>query len=178
MAKLNFKDLAGKVTKDIAYSSVQKMNTKTNEPNDGEGGFGLGSIPALGSRNGSVDINNDVDSLVVKTTSVDRDLGNNLLNAQTSSVELLNKTKGKNLFSLPSVITIGFFLLSTVYIDIDQSLEDGRFSTREMFKILYLGLGGLAALVARGSEGKTGVYSPNFLPGLSKEDFNETQQLQ
>lgn len=86
------------------------------------------------------------------------------------------KTKGKNLFSLPSMLTIGFFLLSTIYIDVDQALDDGNLSARELFKVFYLLFGGVVTLVARGSEGRTGAYTPKGLPGLSKEDFIDEDQ--
>lgn len=95
-----------------------------------------------------------------------------LLEAKDTSKELLSKLEAKNLFTLPSVITIGFFLLSLVYIDVDQALSDGVFTTRETFKVVYLLFGGVAQLVSRGSEGSTNVYTPHGLPGKNKEDYD------
>lgn len=94
-----------------------------------------------------------------------------VVEAKVVSKELLNRVEGKNLFSLPSVLTIAFFLLSTIYVDVDQALDDGNIEPREYFKVFYLLFGGVVTLVARGSEGKSGCYTPGNLPGLKKKDF-------
>lgn len=82
----------------------------------------------------------------------------------------IKNVKAKNLFSLPSMITILFFLLSTVYIDLDAALMDGYINRREGLKLVYLLFGGIATLVARESEGD--VYTPHGIPGHNKEDFD------
>lgn len=96
-----------------------------------------------------------------------------LIEAKNISKNMINTIEKKNLFSLPSIITIAFFLLSVIYIDLDQSLEDGTLSLREGTKIVYLFLGGIAQLFARGSEGAANVYTPKGLPGKHKEDFDK-----
>ena len=78
----------------------------------------------------------------------------------------------KNLFSLPSIITVLFFVLSTIYVDYDAALEDGRISRRERLKIMYLLLGAVATLVSRGSEGRSAPTVPNWMPGPHKKDYN------
>lgn len=84
----------------------------------------------------------------------------------------LGKGNQKNLFSLPSMITVGFFVLSTVYIDFDQALEDGRISRREQFKMFYLLFGAVATLVSRGSEGSSKPYVPQWIPGPHLKDLD------
>ena len=91
--------------------------------------------------------------------------------AKQAAKVLVQKVDGKNLFSLPSMITIAFFILSTCFLDIDAALVDGKMSFREGFKIVYLVMGAVATLVARGSEGKVGAHTPDWCPGLNKCDF-------
>ena len=99
-----------------------------------------------------------------------------VLQAKQAAQVLVQRVEGKNLFSLPSMITIAFFILSTCFLDIDAALIDGKLSFREGFKIVYLVMGAVATLVARGSEGKSGTYTPDWCPGLSKCDFLDENQ--
>ena len=78
----------------------------------------------------------------------------------------------KNLFSLPSIITVSFFIISTIYVDYDAALEDGRISRRERLKIFYLLFGAVATLVSRGSEGASKPYVPKWIPGPHLKDMD------
>lgn len=86
-------------------------------------------------------------------------------------ITLTSPIRQKNLFSLPSIITVLFFVFSTIYVDYDAALEDGAISRRERLKIIYLLLGAVATLVSRGAEGKTEAVVPGWLPG-PKRDLN------
>ena len=92
--------------------------------------------------------------------------------AKVKGEELIQGVNAKNIFSLPSIITVLFFLLSTVYIDVDSALEDGKISMRELFKVFYLAFGGVATLVARYNDPSGHeVYTPHYCIGKDKEDF-------
>lgn len=84
----------------------------------------------------------------------------------------ISGVKKQNLFSLPSIITVLFFVVSTIYVDYDAALEDGRISRRERLKLFYLLLGAVATLVSRGSEGKSAPTVPDWMPGPHKRDYD------
>lgn len=82
------------------------------------------------------------------------------------------KQQGKNLFSTPSVITILVFLCTAILTDVDQALVDSNISTREWIQIAITFAGAIGTVVARGSEGTTGVYTPHGIPGMNREDYD------
>lgn len=84
----------------------------------------------------------------------------------------LPKYDKKNVFSLPSVIGIFMFILSSCFMAVYEAVEDDDFSLQEKLLVGYLFLGGVAEVVLRGSEGATAVYSPKGLPGKSKDDYD------
>ena len=85
----------------------------------------------------------------------------------------LPKYDKKNLFSLPSVVGIFMFLLSSCFMAVYEAVEDDNFTLQEKLLIGYLVIGGAAEVVLRGSEGATAVYSPKGLPGKSKDDYDD-----
>lgn len=87
-------------------------------------------------------------------------------------VKVEPKFDKKNLFSLPSIVTALFFVLSTVYVDYDAALEDGRISRRERLKLIYLLAGAVSVLVSRATEGKSQAYVPKWLPGPHLTDLD------
>lgn len=90
----------------------------------------------------------------------------------SKSYEKLNKQKADNLFSSKSVITVFAFLVSSVLVQLDTALLDRNISLNEGVGIAVALLGSISTIAARGSEGATGVYTPNNMPGLNKEDFD------
>lgn len=84
----------------------------------------------------------------------------------------LPKYDRKNVFSLPSVVGVFMFILSTAFMSIYTAVEDEKVTTQEKLLIGYLVLGGISQVVLRGSEGATAVYSPKGLPGKNKEDYD------
>ena len=55
---------------------------------------------------------------------------------------------------------------------LDGALLDKSISLNEGLGIAVSLLGSISTIAARGSEGATGVYTPNSLPGLNKEDYD------
>lgn len=84
----------------------------------------------------------------------------------------LPKYDKKNIFSLPSVVGIFMFVLSTSFMAIYNAVEDEKITVQEKLLIAYLITGGLSEVLLRGSEGATAVYSPKGLPGKNKEDYD------
>lgn len=84
----------------------------------------------------------------------------------------LPKYDKKNIFSLPSVVGIFMFVLSTSFMSIYNAVEDEKITLQEKLLIAYLITGGLSEVLLRGSEGATAVYTPNGLPGKNKDDYD------
>ncbi len=158
MINLNFKDVLGNVVKDKASDFVEDKIDKVlniEEPKD----F---TIHDSSLDNEPATINYRPDN-EFSTQSLER--------ARAKSEELIETVDASNIFTLPSIITVLFFLLSTVYLDLDAALVDNKLSLRESLKLLYLGLGGVATLVARYNDPKKDVYTPHYVLGKDKEDF-------
>lgn len=86
--------------------------------------------------------------------------------------QLLQKVDKKNLLSLPSILIMSFFIFSTIFIDLNESLMDGKIDLREGLKISYLLLGAVCTVLGRGIEKPTITYTPHGLPGLDKEQLD------
>lgn len=156
MFNLNFKEVVGNAVKDTAtdllQDGVDELVGRNDEVFDLEEEIPLIDDPYISEH------------VVPDNTS--------LRQVKAKSEELIQGVNAKNIFSLPSIITVLFFLLSTVYIDIDSALEDGKFTTREWFKVFYLAFGGVATLVARYNDPSGHeIYTPHFVVGKDKEDF-------
>lgn len=95
-----------------------------------------------------------------------------LIKEESKKQVILNKQKGENLFSAKSVITTLAFLLTSVLVQVDVALADGEFSKREGIQVAVTLIGAISTVVARGSEGDSGVYTPHGIPGLDKEYFD------
>lgn len=97
------------------------------------------------------------------------------IEANTTNIKTyaLPKYDKKNLFSLPSVVGIFMFLLSSCFMAVYEAVEDDNFTLQEKLLIGYLVIGGAAEVVLRGSEGATAVYSPKGFPGKSKDDYDD-----
>lgn len=119
---------------------------------------------AFSKNNSTAIVNSNVEAISQTVNSIDH-----IQDSLQKRVAVIQK---KNLFSLPSIFTIFVFLLSTAFLDIDAALEDEKITPREAFKIVYLIMGGLATVVARGSEPPTQTWTPKRLPGYNKEDIN------
>lgn len=159
MIDLNFKDVLGNVVKDKASDFVEDKIEKVlniEEPKD----FTIHD-PSLDTESASINYHHSNNEF--STESLER--------ARSKSEELIQKVDASNIFTLPSIITVLFFLLSTVYLDLDAALADNKLSLRESLKLLYLGLGGVATLVARYNDPKKDVYTPHYVLGKDKEDF-------
>ena len=93
-----------------------------------------------------------------------------LINSK-SKEQIIKKQPADNLFSSKSVITVFAFLLTSVLVQLDGALLDKSISLNEGLGIAVSLLGSISTIAARGSEGATGVYTPNSLPGLNTEDY-------
>lgn len=85
----------------------------------------------------------------------------------------LPKYDKKNIFSLPSVVGIFMFVLSTSFMAVYNAVEDEKITLQEKLLIGYLIAGGVSEVILRGSEGATAVYSPKGLPGRDKDFYDE-----
>ena len=95
-----------------------------------------------------------------------------LIKQESKKQVIINKQKGENLFSAKSVITTLAFLVTSVLIQVDVALADGKFSQREGIQVAITLIGAISTVAARGSEGDTGVYTPHGIPGLNKEFYD------
>lgn len=89
-----------------------------------------------------------------------------------SKTVLTQRQDADNLFSAKSVITVFAFLLTSILVQLDNALTDNKITMSEGALIIISLAGAGSTIVARGSEGKTGVYTPEFMPGLNKEDYD------
>lgn len=94
-----------------------------------------------------------------------------LINSK-SKEQIVKKQAADNLFSSKSVITVFAFLLTSVLVQLDSALLDKSISLNEGLGIAVSLVGSISTIAARGSEGATGVYTSNSLPGLNKEDYD------
>lgn len=85
---------------------------------------------------------------------------------------LLQKQNAENIFSAKSVITVFAFLLTSVLMQLDNALVDRKITMSEGALIIISLVGAGSTVLARGVEGKTGVYTPGFMPGPNKEDYD------
>lgn len=90
---------------------------------------------------------------------------------------LIQKQDADNLFSAKSVITVFAFLLTSVLVQLDNALVDKEITMSEGALIIISLVGAGSTILARGAEGKTGVYTPGFMPGLNKEDYDNDNIL-
>lgn len=95
-----------------------------------------------------------------------------LIKHQSANHIIVQKQQGKNLFGASSVIAIFLTLVASVLVQVDVALADGKFSNREGIQVAITLIGAITSIAARGAEGNQGVYSPHFLPGLNKEDYD------
>lgn len=163
MFKINFKErLANLVVDEVVDKVVDKIFTPEDEL----------EIPSeLETQYDEA----DVIDIVPYNTPLQTAKYQELIDAVNAASKLKlqkQKQEGKNLFSLPSVITIAVFAITGLLTQVDQSLADNVISTREWVQIAITGAGVIGTIAARGGEGRTGVYTPHVLPGLNKEDFD------
>lgn len=85
---------------------------------------------------------------------------------------LVQKQNAENIFSAKSVITVFAFLLTSVLVQLDNALVDRKITMSESALIIISLVGAGSTVLARGAEGKTGVYTPEFMPGPNKEDYD------
>jgi len=164
MFKLNFKEQLASIVVDQV---VDKVAEKIFSPEDEL------DIPAeLSNQYSESDVLENISS---ESTPLQTAKYQELIDAVNSAAKLKmqkQKQQGKNLFSLPSVLTIAVFAVTGILTQVDQSLADNVISTREWVQIAITGAGVIGSIAARGGEGSTGAYTPHILPGLNKEDFD------
>ena len=156
MFKLNFKEALTEVAKDVAKDAAHDLVQGTVDEIVIDDSVEDGSLPPSIIHDPNLSYERPSESLI---------------EAKANAQVLLEKVEPKNLFTLPSILTVLFFMFSTVYIDLDQALEDNKISTREFFKLFYLAFGGLVTLVARYNDPKTDVYTPHNVLGKDREYF-------
>jgi hypothetical protein len=124
-------------------------------------------------------ISNQVDKVIEEPSIVSGPLHTDkyeelieLIKEESKKHIIVKKQKGENLFSANSVITTLAFLITSVLINVDVALADNVINSRETMQIAITLVGAISTIAARGSEGSSGVYTPNFMPGLNKEDYD------
>lgn len=163
MFKLNFKEtLANLVVDEVVDKVVDKIFTPEDEL----------EVP---SELDTQYLEPDAVDVVPYQTPLQTDKYQELIDAVNHAARLKmqeQKQRGKNIFSLPSVITVIVFAVTGILTQVDQALADNVISTREWVQIAITATGVAGTIAARGGEGRTGVYTPHILPGLNKEDYD------
>lgn len=95
-----------------------------------------------------------------------------LINLNSKAAIVTLPQSKTNLFSAKSVITVAAFLLTSVIVQLDNALLDKKISYTEGLSLSIALIGAISTVAARGAEGKTGVYTPDYMLGLNKEDYN------
>lgn len=95
-----------------------------------------------------------------------------LIHTTSKNNIIVKRQQGKNLFTVTSVLTIFLTLLTSILVQVDLALSDGKFSSREGIQVAIILIGGATSIFARGTEGSQGVWTPHGMPGLDKEDFD------
>jgi hypothetical protein len=95
-----------------------------------------------------------------------------LINLNSKAAIVTLPQSKTNLFSAKSVITVAAFLVTSVLAQVDNALIDKKISYKEGLAISIALIGAMGTVAARGAEGKTGVYTPDYMYGLNKEDYN------
>lgn len=157
MFKLNFKETLTEVAKDVAKDAAHD--------------FVQGAVDEIFIDDSNANVN--VPPSIIHDPGISYETGpsESLIEAKANAQILIEKVEPKNLFTLPSILTVLFFMFSTVYIDLDQALEDNNISTREFFKLFYLAFGGVVTLVARYNDPKSEIYTPHNVLGKDREYF-------
>jgi len=78
----------------------------------------------------------------------------------------------QSLFTAKSVLIVFAFLLTSILVQLDNALADDVFSFKEGIQVAIALIGAISTVAARGSEGNTGIYTPNYMLGLNKEDYS------
>lgn len=90
---------------------------------------------------------------------------------KVNSKNKLKEQPSENLFTVKSVLTVLVFLITSILVQLDNALIDNKLSSTELVQLSIVLIGAVSTVAARGSEGNLGVFTPHYMSGLNKEDY-------